>query len=62
MTKELPKKGMDGKVKTTHEVSLIEAHLVGVRMASSILVIRDPDSPLIFPFQSTTNISSFVMS
>ena len=43
MAEKLPKKGVDGKTKTTDEVSLIEAHFVSVRMASSIIVIRDLD-------------------
>ena len=74
MVEKLLKKDMDGEAKTTNEVSLIEAYFVNVRMASFIIVIRDPNldqrrelkpipnSPLVFPFQSTENISSFVGS
>ena len=74
MVEKLLKKDMDGEAKTTNEVSLIEAYFVNVRMASSIIVIGDPNldqrrelkpipnSPLVFPFQSTKNISSFVGS
>ena len=74
MAKNLPKKGMDGKVKTIDKVSLVEAHYVGVRMTSSIIVIGDPNldrrrelkpvpnSPLVFSFQSIMNILSFVGS
>ena len=43
MAKKFPKKGMDGKTKTTDEVSLIETHLVNIRIASLIIVIRDPN-------------------
>ena len=68
------KKDVDGEAKTADEVSLVEAHFVNIRMASSIIVIGDPNldqqrelkpipnSPLVFPFQSTENISSFVGS
>lgn len=72
MTKKLPKKRVDGKAKTTDEVSLVEAHFVSVRMESSIITIKDlnldrrrelepiPNSPIFFPFQNITNIPSFV--
>ena len=74
MAEKLPKKGMDGKLKTIDEVSLIEAYLVSVRTASPIIVIRDPNldrqrelkptpnPTLIIPSQSTANILSFIGS
>ena len=43
MAKKLPKKWLDGKAKTIDEVGLVEAHLISVRMASSIIVITDLD-------------------
>ena len=37
MAEKLLKKDVDGEVKTTDEVSLVEAYFVNVRMASSII-------------------------
>ena len=74
MAEKLLEKDVDGEAKTTDEVSLIEAYFVNVRMASSIIVIGDPNldqrrelkpipnSPFVFPFQSIENISSFAGS
>ena len=43
MAEKLLKKGVDRKAKTTGEVGLVEAHLISVRMASSIIAVRDPN-------------------
>ena len=57
---------MDGKSKTTEEVSLIKAYLVGIRMTSPIIIIGDPNQnerrelefaqnpPFIFLLKGTT--------
>ena len=74
MAEKLLKKGVDRKAKTTGEVGLVEAHLVSVRMANSIIAVRDPNpdllrelkpthnSTLIFPFQNAMNTLSFIGS